>query len=191
MEWYFICSPSDSFVLCFCGRDGAHLNSIPIILITLINKNVASASKQHKLQDRCFYLWCDQNIFINRLSPFQSLDLQFIRLLLLWACHLAQVSCSTSFISQNYFLANEEKWNRQISVGPSQKLKRVIYKLRNLQRSANYHRLLSLSLCFFKQSWVINHANWPGEYEILRTQKRRFSQITFILIWHWVSTLQF
>ena len=39
----------------------------------------------------------------------------------------------------------------------------------------------SLSL-FFTQSWVINHANWPGEYEILKTQKRRFSQITFILI---------
>ena len=36
----------------------------------------------------------------------------------------------------------------------------------------------------YYQSWVINHANWPGEYEILRTQKRRFSQITFILIGH-------
>ena len=27
----------------------------------------------------------------------------------------------------------------------------------------------------YSQSWVIIHANWPGKYEILRTQKSRFS----------------
>ena len=38
--------------------DVAHLNSIPIILILLTNKIERHKSFQHKLQNRCFYLWC-------------------------------------------------------------------------------------------------------------------------------------
>lgn len=115
----------------------------------------------------------DQKIFINRLSPFQSLDVQFIRLLLLWACHLAQVSCSNSFISQNYFLANEEKWNRQISVGPSQKLKRL-HSSTGLEIYNAVRIIIAFSLSLFFFYTIVGHkscklAGWIWNFKNPKT----------------------
>ena len=129
MEWY---------VLCFCGPDGAHLNSIPIIVIILTNKNVARASNMNyktvvfifdiclhsqpvsssyygevggSIENTCpsmngennmkkkIYVYAgDPKIYINRLSPFDLLDV-FIRLLLLWACLLLKFFYQSELLS--------------------------------------------------------------------------------------------
>ena len=78
VEWLW--NPLDSFLICFCYHfwtwPYTTFNSIPIILNLLTKRNIAliysvtiiceqktkdcawSGSFQHKLQHRCFQLWC-------------------------------------------------------------------------------------------------------------------------------------
>ena len=116
------------------------------------------------------------------------------------AVHSSFASLSVSFGSSlllKFFYQSELlscKWRemKQTNISwPVTKVKETSSTGLEIYNAVRIIIAFSLSLFFFTQSWVINHANWPGEYEILKTQKRRFSQITFILIWHWASTLQF